>query len=458
MSPSTPARRRHLLVVTTSFAPENAIGSVRLVKLTKYLVRLGYSITVISPELDESTLRDETLECEELTQTVRITVPQSRWFRILFFSRRKKLLSRQPAVQLLSDSRTGVASRAKTRLFRFAHLCYTLLRNWDWKRQVIRSFRDQLLDYRFDAVVSSYPSLGAMWAASWLRNRGRVPLWVADFRDPVDYERNSIGISRFVYSRIQRKIVAAADVVTAVSKGIAAKLDDPPQGTRPIVLYNGFDSEDCDLSDIRNTDREYDRALRFAYVGSLYGGERDISVIFDALKDLLENGRIRANRLQFSYAGNDFRVLREQASRFGQQSILVDHGRVTRKEALGIQGMADIVVVSTWNTEQDQGVIPGKLFECFMLRKPILGVVGGEKPCSEFKSLVERVGAGFVYEEAGDRSGQSRYLRQYLEEMDAQLRTAGEVRDAYNYRVLDYAYQSHAKTISRLIGGCEAGD
>jgi hypothetical protein len=296
-----------------------------------------------------------------------------------------------------------------------------------------------------------------MWAASWFRNKGQIPLWIADFRDPIDYEKNSTAISRFVYSRIQRNIVALSDEVVAASEGIAAKLNNPIIGKRPIILYNGFDPEDLFLLDRPHKNADAERVLRLAYVGSLYGGARDISIIFAALAGLLKSGRMKAGGVQFEYAGNDFRVLLDQASGFGLESILVNHGSVIRKKSLEIQSLADIVVVATWNSAQDQGVVPGKLFECFMLRKPVLGVVRGSKPNSEFKSIVERVGAGVVYEQAGDETSQLRALMEFLDEKQLQLSMAGEVSDEYNDCVSDYAYPNHAKTISQLVNGLRTG-
>src|SRR5690606_36822135 len=101
---------KSILVVTTSFAPENAIGSVRMAKLVKYLVRLGVKVTVISPELDEDTPRDETLESAELGQVRRYTVGQGALYRRTIGKRRKKLLASSQAETLISVGQGGLAA------------------------------------------------------------------------------------------------------------------------------------------------------------------------------------------------------------------------------------------------------------------------------------------------------------------------------------------------------------
>src|SRR5690606_36715932 len=109
------------------------------------------------------------------------------------------------------------------------------------------------------------------------------------------------------------------------------------------------------------------------------------SIVFRALRDLVSTGRLDPAAVEFHYAGGDFAALTRQASAWGMEDVLVDHGRVPRREALALQAASDLVVVATWNTEKDQGIMTGKVFECFMMRRPVLGVVNGDKPESEFK-------------------------------------------------------------------------
>lgn len=65
-------RKNKVLLIATAFSPENAMGSVRTTKLVKFLVRMGYDITVVSPELHGGTKIDHSLECKELDSINRI--------------------------------------------------------------------------------------------------------------------------------------------------------------------------------------------------------------------------------------------------------------------------------------------------------------------------------------------------------------------------------------------------
>lgn len=439
-----------VLVVTTSFAPENAIGSVRMAKLVKYLVRFGFQVTVVSPALDADTPRDETLESAELAQVRRHIVGQGPLFLRLVGDRRRKLLASNQAASLITRGRGGPAALSKAIFYRYVRFGYTLFRNWDWQRQVLRFCRRSgLMDERFDAVFSSYPSLGGMWAAAALRRKGVAPRWVADFRDPVNYETNADPLIYRINSFIQRRLLARADAAIAVSGGVAAKVGTG-NPLKPVVLSNGFDPEDWPRPASLPAVAAGAKPFKLAYAGSLYGGTRDITVVFRALRDLVEAGGVAAADLEFHYAGGDSDALRRQATIAGMEGILVDHGKVSRRRALSLQAEADVIVVATWNTEKDQGIMTGKLFECFMMRRPVLGVVNGDRAGSEFKQVVSRVQGGWVFEAgAADQASEYRAFLERLARIVAGAATLGE--GSYNEAVEEYSYPRLAASLGKIL-------
>ena len=55
--------------------------------------------------------------------------------------------------------------------------------------------------------------------------------------------------------------------------------------------------------------------LTLCYAGSLYGGERDMTVVFAALRRLADEGSVLPGQVEMVYAGKDFGVLRRQAAK-----------------------------------------------------------------------------------------------------------------------------------------------
>lgn len=436
---------KSILVVSTAFAPENAIGAVRVSKLVKYLVRLGHPVTVISPELARDVPRDASLECPEFESVRRFVVPQGRLFDKLFAGRRKKLLKGGSGVDLVRPKGdSGLFSRTRTALFRQGRFVYSLLRNLDWSRQVLRFVDAHPALRGFDVVLSSYPSLGGMWAASALRRQGVAGRWVADFRDPVNYRTGSGSIIYWWNTRIQRRLLDHADAVIAVSEGVASKLER--DGARNLtVIYNGFDPEDASVP----ADARAGEVLQLCYTGSLYGGARDISAVFAALRKLADGNEIDLSMVRFAYAGTDFPALVAQASAHGLEGILMDRGRLSRSAALALLDTSDVAVVATWNTPEEQGIMTGKLFECFMVRTPVLGVVNGSLAGSEFARVVSSVKGGYVYEEGGRRDGDLGELARFLLLLYAR-RHDGILGHEYDDDVLDYSYPRLAAAVSSI--------
>lgn len=442
-------KKKKILVITTCFSPENAIGSVRLTKMVKYLYRAGFDITVLSPKLHEASKIDYSMECEELKDVIRVLIPQGGLFNKYLQKRRNKAISRKSASNYLSkESKQGIVNNIKIELFRFIHFFYTIIRNYDWRNQVLKFVNNNFKAHEFDIVLSSYPSLGAHWAAQKIKRRSIAKYWVADFRDPLNYEKTTNRFIYNIYTRIQNSIIYKADLVTTISKGLIKKLNQNDEG-KFMLLYNGYDESDFNNTKFLNMTGNN---LVLSYVGSLYGGERDIGVIFSALSKLSQEGEIELDKIKIEYAGKDGQILLAQARKYKLESLVEDYGFVSKEKAIEIQAASDLVVVATWNTKKDQGILSGKVFECFLTRKTVVGVVNGTLPNSEFKELIESVNGGIVFEEASsDLYEEFILLKNFLSTKYKEKILKGSIHNNYNNKVNDFSYSSLIKGLELKI-------
>ena len=78
----------------------------------------------------------------------------------------------------------------------------------------------------------------------------------------------------------------------------------------------------------------------------------------------------------FEYAGKEGDLFLSQAAEYNLHSYVVDHGQLSRLDALRLQQESDICLLATWNTSFEQGALTGKIFEYFMFKKPILAMCG----------------------------------------------------------------------------------
>src|SRR5699024_6712566 len=120
-----------------------------------------------------------------------------------------------------------------------------------------------------------------------------------------------------------------------------------------------------------------DGILKIGYTGQLYNGIRDMSELFRCV-DYIQREKGKSLPIQIHYAGNDSNKLIEQARQYGVEKYIVDHGRVSKFDALRLQEKCDILCVLTWNTKKEQGVLTGKFPEYLRLCKPILAIITGD--------------------------------------------------------------------------------
>lgn len=410
---------KKILAIYTAFYPENAIGSIRNTKFVKYLVRAGYDITVISPKMSSRNL-DKNLYSVELNQISHITVPYSRFFNNYFLEKRNEMMDKKTQTKLHSNPKNTFLEKIKKIIYQFVQEIYTIIRNTDWKNQVKKyiSIHEELNG--FDLVITSYPSLSSHLLGEHIKDKRIASRWIADFRDLIAYEELHSNLVYKINIRHQTRICKKADVITSVTSDVLRKISETEKNKNNFYyLPNGFDQED--LNDLINSKIElinnYENYFKITYVGSLYGGKRDLSVVFNFLQEMESNNEIQGDKIKFFYAGKDFSIVEHQAKKYNMEKVLINLGFISRSESIYVQNSSNLIIVSTWNTEQDQGLVTGKIYECFLLKKPTLVIVNGTKPGSELGKMIKESKIGFTYETIAKTSELDIQLKNYIREL-----------------------------------------
>lgn len=426
-----------VLFVVTAFYPEQAIGSVRTTKFAKYLARKGVEVSVISLTPAPWASRDEGLHFPELDGMQWVQIGQSPLFKRLFQKARDAAVGSTSAVGYVRSS--GARKSLMAMIKSTAQLAYTLLKSFDWVRQVKKHARSNMRGQYFDVIFCSYPSFASPFAAHALSRAGLSSAVAIDFRDPVSYgSNNRFGLLRF----LERWMLKRARMASFVSEGVRSKVMGraaPDMTVR--VITNGFDPEDAQSVEASPRIGTTAGVLRFAYVGALYGGKRDMSSFFRAARQALDSFGGDSNALELHYAGGEGELFTSQAAEHGVAVNVVNHGRVSRSESLALQKSADACIVTTWNSREDKGILTGKVFECFMLYKPVVAIVNGPLAGSELGAIIKRTGAGICCEDAAPL-GYTDLVRWIEDALRGKMETGtlpfnyNDQRDAFGFPVL----------------------
>lgn len=370
-------RRPKLLFLARSFPPLRAISCVRTWNIAKYLARLEWDVTVVTPH-------------------------PSLWRLVENFEETNFNLKREGIRRILTTHRCRclVPNHFKCRNHGLGWLvggiCRRIARRLDldsgigWIRAAEQAC-SSLTAKDVDVILATGSPFAAFQLAKRLSDRLGRP-YVLDYRDP--WSGNPYTARPVLRSTIQKeaRILADCAAVTIVSNswslamhrrfGLGAKLH---------VVTNGYDPEELTGVD------PYDFGhFAIVYTGNFYPPKRVISPVMAAIKRLKQTTVGQNTTWYFHYYGKQENHVREEANRFGVMDRVLLHGSVPRSEvfaALQGAGVAVVILsVSEESTVEDRGMVPAKVYEPLGLRTPILLIAPQGK--SDVEVIVESTGLG----------------------------------------------------------------
>lgn len=264
-----------------------------------------------------------------------------------------------------------------------------------------------------DCIISTSRPFIDSFLGYYLAKNWHTP-WLLDQRD-LQYNDGDDAFTVKLYTSLFRRMDSLVSMYTLVSHGMGASFahdchltEELPKRVR--ILTNGYAREYMTA-----VPRTGNNALVITYTGDLYTGRRDATILFDAIDRLLQRSpSFLPSDFQIQYAGTEGFVLREQAKEFSLADIVVDNGTVPYEQAIKMLQAADIQLLLTWNTEMDQGIIPGKLYEYMMTERPIVCITCGSKPDGEAAGMVNQMNLGIAVDSINYEQDVKR-LADYLE-------------------------------------------
>jgi glycosyltransferase involved in cell wall biosynthesis len=275
---------KRLLLVSYYFPPLGGSGVFRALRLSKYLPRHDWAVTVLAASARVRTLKDPSL-MGEVRSDVGVERTASFEPRLLYIALNRLGLGRlvqrlEPWLMIPDDHRGWVpfATRRGARI---------------------------LGEREYDAIVTTAGPYSAHLVGLRLRRRTGIP-WVADFRDewttnPYLRDRYPTQWHRRLNRALEREVLHGADRVVSVSRpwldairGVAPELD----AAKFAVLSNGYDAEHFPTDPGPPPDR-----FRVVYTGVFYG-HRSPHSFFEGVRRAVAPGRIPPDDLEIVFMGH----------------------------------------------------------------------------------------------------------------------------------------------------------
>ncbi len=396
---------KNVLLITTYFAPDNTIAAIRTTKLVKYMMQNRYKVDVVAVKNDHLG-KDDILEKDIVGVKVDYARNTRGYYKLekcvngFFGSIREKKFND------LSDRRRRNPKSGKIEFYPFetahpwiASIFYGLAMYKEYDLyQSIKKNIDRLPVY--DIMITSYGDEFCYYFGKHYHKLHPETRWIFDVRDAIYRYKFIPGPLSFIPLHIEKVAWKQADVIIGVSKGICLRVNKCNRH-KTYLVTNGYDLGDRVKRDTKTESDE----LVFAFTGSMYGGTRDLTVFFKALRELIDNGKVSDENIRIDFAGSKSAadIFISQAAAWNIDYLINNHGKVGREEALEIQDKADVLLAPSYDYEDGNGgIITGKIFEYMTSEKPVIAVIVGDIKHSELAEIVRRTHIGFAYEESHD--------------------------------------------------------
>lgn len=452
--------KQRVLLICNYFAPDHAIAAVRITKLAKYLRKNGYEVEALAEKKNGGT--DELLENDVKGIKVYYAENSSRYVR--FREWYEKLIEPHKTKRFSNlDNRKRVNPKTGNVEFYTFEAAYPLIGSLDYiagqlkQIDLFRNSRRELRKERhYDYVITSYGDSFGYFAGKYFHKYHKDTTWIFDIRDAIYRYKFTPDYVSLIPKIYERYIWKHADCITGISKGICRRV--PLRYRRKVhCLTNGYDLPD--RAGVKS-DRIKSDEMTFVYTGSMYGGIRDLTVLFQAVRELIQKGQMSADKISFHYAGNApaFEILRNQAKPFGLDDRCVTHGKLSRQEALALQQGADILVVASYDYKnQEGGVITGKIFEYMTAERPVISIMMGDIEHSELTQIVEKTNIGFAYEASGHNEDYVKLCEYVKKQYDAFTETGQTVYEPDGKELRRYDYRNLCRRLIKIMNQTEKG-
>ncbi|WP_127136578.1 glycosyltransferase [Flagellimonas oceanensis] len=354
---------RKILVIAYYWPPAGGPGVQRWLKFTKYLPEFGLEPIVYVPENPSYPLVDEKLVAE---------VPSS--IKVL----KQPIKEPYAWASLLSKKKTKTISSGIIKEKNPSFIEKVLL--WIrgnffipdarklWVRPSISYLAKVIAEEGIETIITTGPPHSLHLIGLGLKKKYHIQ-WIADFRDPwtsIGYHKKLrlTEYARLKHKALEKGVLLKADKIVVTSN--TTKTEFEAITPKPIkVITNGFDEE---LSPT-----ELDSKFTVSHIGSLLTGRNPLG-FWQALQELIAENEVFGKALKVQLAGVVGEEVLHSIKDFGLDAHVEQLGYLSHDKVLETQQKSQVLLLLEIDSEETQGIIPGKLFEYLNAKRPILAI------------------------------------------------------------------------------------
>jgi hypothetical protein len=248
-----------------------------------------------------------------------------------------------------------------------------------WRSNVIELIRKE--NSKIDVLLTSFSPVDSHLIGLELKKSYNDLFWIADMRDEMSQNQMLSVRERDYYYKIESKVLANANLITAVSAPIVDgfKINSNKVKCDFLEVRNGYD-HDIEPKEIKG------EVFTFIYAGTFYGNRKP-NTFFEALVSLQKDGKLPI-KWQILFIGTPKNFEIPQSIESNVQFV----DQMDNIEVINKLCVADCQLL-IHPPSAAKGIFTGKLFDYLSVKRPILALVD---PNDVAASLINAYKSGFV--------------------------------------------------------------
>lgn len=424
---------KRILLCAYNYPPLITPQSLRWFYLTRELNMQGYKIDVLTIRMPD--------KFQELVDTIPEEIEMHRTYPGPLHSLTYHYSRESLKVDQVRGKRNGsifwdTLSRIQSGIHKILNFILVPDNYAEWLPFALRKGRKLLKANQYDIIISSSEPRVCHLLGYFLKKESQIP-WIADYGDtwiyPIAPLLPESRFKQYILRKVETIILQKVDALTVAARGIKrVYLEQYPflNSEKVHVITQGYDPDT-----FSRIGEETSQKFRIVYCGSFYRNLRNPMNFLHAIKELDRDD------IEVIIAGriNEF-VHELKKDRY--KKIIFYRGFLNHFQSLALEKSATVLLhIGTASDVQ----VPGKLYEYFGARRPILCIQGGEMDLSV--KLVTQYNKGLVVQDT------KKDIKEGIMKFYSLWKNKLLDRDFNLDEVKDYTWQRSADQITKIIEG-----
>ena len=352
-----------VLIITYYWPPYTGSGVQRWLKFSKYLPKYSWKPIIYTPENPYSDLTDDSLfnDMSNDLEVIKSPIWEPYHLKDKIFGVKNK------------NHKSGIINKKS-----FSDNFFNFIRGnffipdpkIFWVKPSIKLIKEKLKKDNINYIITTGPPHSMHLIGLGIKKYLPNIKWIADFRDPwsqldILNEFHLLKFSINKHKQLERKVLDSADVVLTVSESWAN--DFKNLGAKNCcIITNGYD-----LDDFNFQHKKTDKFIIGHY--GLLNHLRNPKNLWSALDRICTNNIDFDSRLELHFSGSvSPQIIDEIKSYKYLKSKIKLFGYINHTDVIKRYAQSSILLLLLFNSSSGIGNYPGKIFEYFATKKPIL--------------------------------------------------------------------------------------